>query len=188
MPNWQRQTELGLPPEHLAERRLAFDPSTMTIVLSCTVTRAGLPLPQVYLRSSQDARYVAVHDLLRPLMPTSEMLGVGPALVTNDGSAYVCLGRYEEAPTVCAPTSARALAAIRSIGIARIELRDHSLDLWHDASWFPLALLQADQQAGVIFAVVGERGRDGAVSYTISRLLWATREIQVLAPFAGAFF
>ncbi len=217
------RTAAGLPRDLNGPGRLLFDPSTKTWIFSCASLELGRIHFRLFIRRHRWRRYVSIDDLLfktysrtwdaHPWVVTSWVLGRRSHLFTCLGhvnglegdkpnpSLPPCLGRLlvEVYPkptaglSVLAPRSAKGIS---EVGIARLNLRDLSIDLWSAAEVsgrhvIVASLVGTSETDHAVYAVLGKssaRPRSHAIEYHLARMIWSKRTVQLIAKHPRIWF
>jgi hypothetical protein len=184
--NAARQQALGLPAEPLLARRLLFDPTSRSLILSFHVTRAGVVFPQVYVRGPADMAYAPVTSFFpREENLNGDQIAVETPVLSVGGRLYCLFNSRGQ-------RSAAGHVPIFSVGIGFVDLTTGHSCLWPATTEFSaIELVGSAADGSRVCAVVGllETTPQGKrMNYAVGEFNVSERTFQLVAALSAPFF
>lgn len=190
-----QQREAGLPEEPLIGRTLRYDAGSKSLVLNVVTKHASSPT-LVFVRRAHETRYQSLLEVLGESTKVPARTITTSWILAPNSLLYATLATVgapvERVQRVDSPPRMTALPVWQK-GIMRLNLLDLSYDLWpahtlESQRIFVNELVGSSDTGGDVFATVSGGAACGRIDYSLARLNWDDRIVEVLNPMPSCVF
>lgn len=184
-----RQVSWGLPGERLHDLQLLFNAASQCVILSCSVRRGRIRLPQVFFRNAQETSYTSIAELSKQTFGWQGDIAIEYPFSCEKGMLICWASQYDLTWSgTAAPTSA--------LGLLTVNLERATCELWDmrdgvTADFLVQRIVAISADGREVFGVVGfpEPLSGGyRVAYFLTRLLWSSRTLEKLHQLPAVHF